>query len=202
MIAMAAKKQQPVAMSVPTHLLTIEEYLALGETENGYTELQEGRILMSPSPTGEHMDGSGELYFQLRNQLPNDLWVTQDLDIDLELRAPGEPGYVRRPDLIIYQRETRDRQRREGGLIRASEILVVVEIISPGSGRTDRVIKHAEYADSGIPFYWIIDLAQPVSLQSCELTKGTSYRNRDKVTGKFETEVPFPFTIDLDTLVI
>lgn len=39
---------------LPQHrvsLLTIEEYAGLGETEQGYTELVEGRVLVSPSPT-------------------------------------------------------------------------------------------------------------------------------------------------------
>jgi hypothetical protein len=40
-------KIQPVA---PLHLLTVAEYLAIGEIEPGYSELVEGRLLMSPSP--------------------------------------------------------------------------------------------------------------------------------------------------------
>lgn len=36
------------------HLLTIGEYVALGETEHGYTELVEGRLLTSPSPAVKH----------------------------------------------------------------------------------------------------------------------------------------------------
>ncbi|CRK61894.1 hypothetical protein [Alloactinosynnema sp. L-07] len=121
-------------------LLTISEYLTLGETELGYTELQDGRLLMWPNPGRRHMDATGELCFQLSSQLPDDLGVVHCLDIDLELNGPDEPGYSRRPDLIV------------------------------------------------------------VSLRSCELTKGASYRDRDEVTGKFVTELPFPFMIDLDTL--
>lgn len=43
------------------HLLTVAEYAALGETEPGYTELQEGRLLMSPSPRPVHNIASLEL---------------------------------------------------------------------------------------------------------------------------------------------
>jgi alpha-D-ribose 1-methylphosphonate 5-phosphate C-P lyase len=35
-------------------LLTVAEYSALGETELGYDELVEGRVVMSPSPVPRH----------------------------------------------------------------------------------------------------------------------------------------------------
>ena len=35
-------------------LLTVAEYLALGETERGYDELVEGRVVMSPGPAPDH----------------------------------------------------------------------------------------------------------------------------------------------------
>jgi Uma2 family endonuclease len=199
MIAMSAPEHR-LATSAPTHLLTIEEYLALGETEIGYTELLEGRVLMSPSPTRNHMKASGKIYVQLLHQLPADLEVVQDLDIDLELRPRGEPGHSRRPDLIIYSREAEARHDAEGGLLRASEILVAIEIVSRGSLRTDRVTKHREYADAGIPHYWMVNTKAPASLVACHLTDDFTYRNDDKATGTFTTTVPFPFTIDLDAL--
>jgi len=34
----------------PAHLLTVTEYAELSETESGYRELVEGRLLVSPSP--------------------------------------------------------------------------------------------------------------------------------------------------------
>lgn len=199
MIAMSAP-QHRLAMSAPTHLLTIEEYAALGETESGYTELVEGRLLMSPSPTPEHSDAMWELGYQLRNQLPDHLTFTQDMDIDLELAPTGSPGFVRRPDLIVVERAEKARRKAEGGILRASGVVIVVEIVSPGSSRTDRVTKHGEYADAGIPHYWILDLAAPVSLQPCHLTAESGYQNGDEVTGTFTTTVPFPVTLDLETL--
>ena len=33
----------------PAQLLTVAEYAQLGETNTGYTELQEGNLIMSPS---------------------------------------------------------------------------------------------------------------------------------------------------------
>jgi Putative restriction endonuclease len=58
---------------------------------------------------------------------------------------------------------------RDGGLLRASDVLVVVEIASPGSQRLDHVVKRHEYADAGIGHYWIVDLDEPVTLLDCHL---------------------------------
>ena len=182
------------------HLFTIDEYAQLGETEFGYTELLEGRLLMSPSPVAAHNFASGRLLLQLTPQLPDDLEIIQDIDIDLELVAPGQPGFSRRPDLVIVRSGARHRQEKEGGLLRASEVLVVVEIVSPSSRRTDNVVKRGEYADAGIPYYWIIDLDRPVSLVACHQAGEFGYYDSGAVTGKFSTTDPIPLSLSLDQL--
>jgi Uma2 family endonuclease len=40
----------------------------------------------------------------------------------------------------------------------ASYIRVIVEVVSPGSDKTDRVEKMGEYAMAGIPFYWLVGI--------------------------------------------
>lgn len=62
-----------------------------------------------------------------------------------------------------------------------------------------RVIKHAEYADAGIPHYWMV-CADRLSLVPCHLTDAFNYQNGDEVTGTFTTTVPFPVTLDLEAL--
>jgi Uma2 family endonuclease len=71
------------------------------------------------------------------------------------------PGGVRKPDVFIISRETAravivDETPR---VIPGRELLLVAEIISPGSSseRTDRVRKVREYASLRIPQYWIIE---------------------------------------------
>ncbi len=48
----------------PAHLLTVTEYAELGETESGYTELVEGRLLVSPSPVPDRNYAASELLVQ------------------------------------------------------------------------------------------------------------------------------------------
>jgi Uma2 family endonuclease len=185
----------------PTRLFTIAEYAALGEDEHGRTELQEGRLLMSPSPTPDHMIAMARMVVQLAAQVPAGVEVVPDVDIDLELVEPSQPGWSRRPDLVIVDRTAVERVRREGGLLRASEVLIVVEIVSPGSIRTDHMIKRGEYADAGIPYYWIVDIDPPISLVSCRLTAGFGYQDSGAVTGEFTTSEPFPIKMRLDQLL-
>jgi Uma2 family endonuclease len=182
----------------PLHPLTVAEYLAMGEIEPGYTELVEGRLVMCASPAFDHQDFLFELQTQIRRQLPEALAVVQDLDVDLEFTGPDGPGTVRRPDLVVTTQEARLRLRREGGVLRASEVLVVAEIVSPSSRRTDHVAKRAEYADAGIPHYWIVDLDEPVSLTACHLAGEFGYRDGGSVTGRFTATEPFAVELDLD----
>jgi len=189
---------QPFA---PPRLLTVAEYLALGEIEPGYSELVEGRLVITPSPLADHNWAGAEVLDQLRPQLPPHLEIILGIDVDLELVPPDEPGSCRRPDLIVVERGARLRQRRAGGVIRAAEVVVVMEVLSPGSSRTDHVVKRGEYADASIPHYWIVDLTEPVSLIACHLAGEFGYADGGAVTGKFTATEPFAVEIDLDDLL-
>ena len=181
-------------------LLTVAEYLALGETETGYDELVEGRVVVSPSPVPDHNHAAFRAAVHLEPQLPGDVEVLLDLDVDLQLAPPDAPGFTRRPDLIVVRRAARERVRREGGIIWASEVVIVAELVSPGSRRTDHVAKRADYADAGIPHYWIVDLDEPVSLIACHLAGELGYVDGGASTGVFTTTEPFPARLDLGTL--
>ncbi|MGH3687021.1 MAG: Uma2 family endonuclease [Pseudonocardiaceae bacterium] len=147
----------------PTHLLTVAEYAQLGETTTGYTELQEGNLIISPS-------SSPRVGCCCRCN-PNCLTTSarcRRVDIDLELAFADQAEVVRRPDLVVDHKAL-DQVDRDGGLLRASDVLVVVEIVSPGSQRLDHVVKRHEYADARVGHYWIVDLDEPVTLLDCHL---------------------------------
>ena len=185
----------------PGRLLTVDAYVALGEDDRYRSELQEGNLVMSPSPVPDHMIVMGKLFVQLDGELPADLVVIPDVDIDLELAPRGKPGFVRRPDLVVVQQSALDRVRRDGGILRACELLVVVEIVSPGSDRTDHVIKRGEYADAGIPHYWIVDLDGSVTLTDCHLAGEFGYQDPGPATGCFTTTEPVSISLRLDGLL-
>jgi Uma2 family endonuclease len=184
----------------PPRLLTVAEFAALDEAHDGRYELQEGKVVMSPSPPPEHQLYQQELQVQLLAQVPGHLKVVPAVDIDLEIVPPTRPGFVRIPDLIVVTAAGIRRRRQEGGLLRASEVVLAIEILSLGSQRTDRSIKHAEYADAGIPHYWLIDIDSRPALTACHLAGEFGYVDAAPVSGTFTADEPFPVRLDLDRL--
>ncbi|MFI9644159.1 Uma2 family endonuclease [Micromonospora sp. NPDC051925] len=73
------------------------------------------------------------------------------------LRIPGRHGGVggRIPDLVVWSKEQAD-----GVWLPVADVLLVVEIVSPGSEGVDTVTKRSEYAAAGIPQYWTVDQDQ------------------------------------------
>lgn len=141
------------------------------------------------------------MYWQLRQQLPREFVVTQGIDLDLGFAPSDKPGTARCPDLHILPRVAAERLRNEGGVARASDVLVVVEIVSPSSRRIDHVLKRNEYARAGIPHYWIIDITEPVSMLVCHEAGPFGYRDSGEATGKYGISEPFDAVIDLDQLL-
>ncbi|MEV1292325.1 Uma2 family endonuclease [Pseudonocardia sp. NPDC049635] len=211
---MSAQSDEPFAtgarmtgqLVAPLHPLSISEYLAIGEVEPGYTELVEGSIVMSPSPVPRHNRAQKRLLRQLDDQIPAGLEAIPELDVDLALSGPDGPGWSRRPDIVVAHRSAYDRVDRDGGVLAAAEVVLAVEILSPGSRRTDHVTKRGEYADAGIGHYWVVDLGdraaqrEPVSLLACHLAGEFGYADGGVVTGRFVATEPFAVELDLDAL--
>ncbi|HEX5479792.1 MAG TPA: Uma2 family endonuclease, partial [Dehalococcoidia bacterium] len=50
-----------------------------------------------------------------------------------------------------------DEARKEGWSA-VRHLLLAIEVLSPGSGRGDRIVKRQLYQREGVPLYWIIDI--------------------------------------------
>ncbi|MBC8090457.1 MAG: Uma2 family endonuclease [Pseudonocardia sp.] len=180
--------------------LTVAEYLAWpGDPERRY-ELQEGSIVMTSRPGIGHRDFLGELYVQLRPQVPPHLKMIMEIDLDLHLVAPTRPGTVRVPDLLVVTADAHLRVSRDGGLLRAEDTVLAVEIHSDSTKRTDTAIKHSEYADAGIGHCWMIDPADGPSLTACHLAGEFGYINASPVRGEITLPAPFPVDLSLGAL--
>jgi Putative restriction endonuclease len=100
----------------------------------------------------------------------------------------------------VVTRSGFERSRRAGGLLRAKEVVLTIEIVSDGSQRTDRMIKHDEYADACIPHYWIVDIDDRPALTPCHRAGEFGYVDAAPVSGTFSADEPFPVRLDLDRL--
>ncbi len=132
-------------------------------------------------PAPEHQLALSEIMAQLQASLPSRLCVLHDVDIDLQI-VPAH------------------RRRAEGGVLRASELVVAIELVSVGSERTDHVIKRGEYADAGVPHYWIVEIDDRPALVAHHHAGEFGYVAALPVTGTFTTDEPFPVRLDLDRL--
>lgn len=173
-------------------LYTVEEFEQLPEDNSFRYELQDGVIIVSPRPGWNHMVVAGRLFGQIEPQLPDDMPIAIEVDLDLEL----ERETARIPDLLVVRSDA----VRERGLQKASAVLLAVEILSPGSVDLDTRIKPMEYADAGIPNYWVIDPRPPVTATVYRLY-GEDYEESQRGEHTMTVSEPCPVTIDLDALL-
>ncbi|WP_459956153.1 Uma2 family endonuclease [Nocardia sp. IFM 10818] len=96
-------------------------------------------------------------------QLPASQGVLTEVELVIE---PGTPPTVRVPDVLVGSASGIEANLP---LWKPADVSLVVEILSDGTKRTDRVTKFAEYAEVGIEHYWLIDLDEPVSLTAFQL---------------------------------
>ncbi|MEU7972698.1 Uma2 family endonuclease [Micromonospora sp. NPDC049089] len=125
---------------------TLEDLLTLPD-DAPRVELVDGVIQVTPSPTLGHQDISLLLAHWLLQHAPADLRVVQAVGVGLS------PNTSRQPDVLL---------RRAGvapsrSTLRPEDVVLAVEIVSPGTRRIDRFAKPGEYAAAGIPFYWRIE---------------------------------------------
>lgn len=177
----------------PDHLLSLEEWDELPEDLSRHYELVEGVLLVAPRPVPHHRAAAMNLAADLNRQLPATLRAIEDGEVVIEASFPAT---VRAPDVLVISESL---FQRNPPRIDASEVLLAIEIISPGSGRTDRILKVTEYAGAGIPYYWVVDLTSPASLTTFTLVEGR-YEVVDKATGPLILSEPATIAVDASRL--
>ena len=85
----------------------------------------------------------------------------------------------------------------------AAEVVLAIEIISPGSRNVDRHLKAFEYADAGIPHYWLVDLDPPLpTITVFGLgVPGDGYVESRTASGELMVGEPFGLRVDISALV-
>ncbi|MFJ9518747.1 Uma2 family endonuclease [Kitasatospora sp. NPDC101801] len=158
-----------------------------------HTELIDGALIFMMSPQRAwHSRVVSGLTFELQLQAPDGIDVEREMTIRLDPRNRPEP------DLLVVDAE----YRRSRTWFAPDEVLLVVEVVSPESEHRDRTVKHRKYAEAGIPHYWRIEEeGDGVVAHVYELDLATAtYFTVGIFRGKLERPVPFPVTLDLDTL--
>jgi Uma2 family endonuclease len=136
---------------LPRGLLSLEQWDALELDPTRRWELSEGTLIMSPRPQLWHQRISRRLTRLLEDHLPEGLEAIPEIEV---ITRASFPPSVRDPDIVVVpDRVFEGRPSR----VPAADVVLVVEIVSPGSRGTDHVMKLHEYAKAGIADYWIVD---------------------------------------------
>jgi Uma2 family endonuclease len=131
---------------------TAEEFWALPESMLP-AEYVNGEIVMAPTPTAAHQRASAKIFVAL------DKYVTENglgemFYAPLDIILPS--GDVVQPDILYLTNEVWERVKTTPRIHAAPSFLV--EILSPGSIRHDKVTKRSLYEKNGVLEYWIVDL--------------------------------------------
>lgn len=139
----------------PFDLMTLEQWDALEVAHTRRWELSEGSIIMSPRPQVTHQRISRQLIGLLQDHLPDGLEPLAEIEVTT---IASFPPSVRDPDIAVIRSEA-----VEGRTVRvpATDVVLIVEIVSAGSRSMDHVMKRYEYAKAGIEHYWIVDPEAP-----------------------------------------
>ncbi len=93
----------------------------------------------------------------LDDHLPDGLEAVPEIEV---ITSSSFPPSVRDPDIVVIPDRVFERRLAR---VPAADVVLVVEIVSPGSRGTDHVMKLHEYAKAGIPNYWIVDPDAPIN---------------------------------------
>jgi Uma2 family endonuclease len=166
--------------------LTTKEFFALDVDEKLKVELIGGALAMSPSSKPWHGLVSLRLHEALATALGEAFRVYLDLDVIVDEEN------VPRPDVFVVRSSPYDPDR----VTEAADVLLAIEIMSPGSKTNDRRVKPALYRDAGIPSWRIERSRKRLLLVEIALT-GEEQTHLGPITLKVAgIDVP----IDLDAI--
>ncbi|RJO76682.1 Uma2 family endonuclease [Nocardia panacis] len=162
--------------------VTLEVYAGIPEDLGRRIEVVDGRIIRCESPGPAHQIIQHNLVSALRDAVKQMDAGDQTFhkvvgDIDMLITEVPRLHY-RRPDVVVYRCIEFDRGRWHRKPY-ATDCLLVIEIVSPGTVITDTRDKLAEYAQARVPHYWIVQMAgndgQAVSIERFRLTVSGKY---------------------------
>lgn len=154
----------------------VADYMELPEDGPRF-QLMRGWLVREPSPTERHQRAIGNLHVFLRR------WVSAGRSGVVYL-APFDVVLsdedVVQPDILFVSAERRSVVTPKN--VQGAPDLVV-EVLSPGTDRRDRVVKLRIYAEAGVREAWVVDpwaeTLEVVALQE-EGRPATSYRGSER----------------------
>jgi Uma2 family endonuclease len=141
-----------MGMPAVRHRWTAAEVRKLQHRSWPRYELIDGELYVTSSPEMRHQRLVREILLALHafvDPLGFAEVLTSPSDIELEQES------VLQPDVFVFPRIALEIERPSWKLIES--LFLAVEVISPSSARTDRVIKRDKYMRMAVDEYWVVD---------------------------------------------
>ncbi|WP_214415840.1 Uma2 family endonuclease [Sphaerisporangium fuscum] len=126
---------------------TVEDWLALPQTEERI-ELIDGSFVVSPAPATDHALCAQRLVRILLQAAPQDVEVVEGPNVQV-----GEEGFI--PGIVVGRAEP---IVAGAVVLHSDDVLMAVEIVSPGNRKRDYVVKPPSYAEAGVPVFMRVEL--------------------------------------------
>jgi len=169
---------------------TFDDLADLPEDGRRY-EVVDGALLVSPAPSDFHQAVARRLFRQLDQQAPAE-WESV-YEVAFRVRTDG-----RIPDLAVIRAGVPVRPRLPA--YAPADFGLLVEVVSPTSTGMDRVLKPAEYAAAGVPYFWRVETEPVLVIIAFEIVDG-QYREVTRLaSGQAALPGPYPVVIDVDAL--
>jgi Uma2 family endonuclease len=153
------------------------------------TELIDGELVWYPQTTW-HMQAVRDLQEHLIALAPSLYSVARRMAVKCSEHCAPEP------DISVMHASAVDMDK---SVLLPEELLLVAEVVCPGSEERDRKDKPLMYAAMGIPTFWLIESDPDLTPIVYEhQLHGGAYRLMRTHTGHFKTEIPFPIDIPLE----
>ncbi len=150
-----------VKSELTTKPLNLAEYLNYNDGTDTCYELVNGELIPMSLGTGKHGEIADFLnsVFRAEIQRNQQAWVSKQMIIGIQSPRGGRWDTVRIPDVVILPLEQwRELQNKEAVITLNQPVpLLIVEVVSESTKRTDYRAKKAEYSVLEISEYWIVD---------------------------------------------
>jgi Uma2 family endonuclease len=139
----------------PQDRMSVEDYLAWSEATEGRYELIDGKVVAQAAERAAHAEMKGAIYAAFRDEIRRKKLPCRVLPDGMAVRVGKTTVFE--PDVQIYCGP------RLGSSALLSEPMVVVEVLSPSTGRNDALRKLGPYFSlASVQHYLIVDPDEPL----------------------------------------
>lgn len=178
---MTAALADPIAEAAEllTRRFTGEEYDSL--PENPRLELVDGILAFRDEPNGRHQIAVDNLKAALAAVCPAGVRIMREQTVRIK------HDHRRTPDVLAIRAAAFDLDRNS---YPPADVLLAVEVVSPGSYTVDRKHKPIEYGEAGILHFWRVEIRPYVAVNTHRLDESGQYLKTGLFTAGDVTDVP------------